>query len=542
MLQGLSDWHKWFLCFALVFALHAQEGREQKIQIIATANTFAAIRPIDPFSMSPSNRGWGRLSTALRAEIDNNSATVLIDCGDTLLGDPMGYVLTKTRPSALNPIIDTMNDLGYMAMVPGSFDFGLGLPWLKTAERQARFTFIAANVFDSFGKEIFRPYIKTTINGVSVAFLGLYAGAGQNVGLPNVLVKDPILTAMEWVPRLRVAEGAELVILVVHTQSAGQYATYFGNNTALRLAERVAGVDGILATQGHQQISIVHRGVPIVQPAAFGQSFTSLSYVLGRRRDRWSVRSFNPQNIAVTSTHGLDPLVLQRTEQARADETAYLNTHATTLGHDLDGRWSTVEPSLLVQLLHEVQRRVTSAQLSATPSPGAHIFIPKGATSVRQFYALAPNEYRIARIRITGAQLKLYLEHSARYFNFSYLPDLINPGVPLADYDMVGGCSYSLDISRPVGWRVSDLKFNNQPVLDSQTFTMAISTYRLYGGGGYMEAIGFRGEAEMISYDTIRNSLLEYVLSRPTLNVTTPTRWRTIPFIDRERVLSVYKR
>jgi 2',3'-cyclic-nucleotide 2'-phosphodiesterase/3'-nucleotidase len=160
---------------------------------------------------------------------------------------------------------------------------------------------------------------------------------------------------------------------------------------------------------------------------------------------------------------------------------------------------------------------------------------------VRQFFALAPHENRVARIRITGAQLRAYLEHAAKYFNYSYLPDLINQTVPLADYDMISGCSYALDISRRPGKRVADLKFNGRPVADGQTFTMAISTYRLAGGGGYMDAIGFKGQPEMTSQETLRNLLLEQAISRPAISISAPTMWRTVPFLDRERVLAAYK-
>jgi 2',3'-cyclic-nucleotide 2'-phosphodiesterase/3'-nucleotidase len=233
--------------------------------------------------------------------------------------------------------------------------------------------------------------------------------------------------------------------------------------------------------------------------------------------------------------------VLEATAQWRADEENYLNTHATQLAVDLNGQWSTVEPSARVQLLHDVQKTATGAQLSAVASPGVRMFIPKGTTSVRQFYALAPHEHKVARIRVTGAQLKAYLEHAARYFNYSHLPELLNRDVPLYDYDMVSGVSYALDISRPPGRRVANLKYGGDPVEDSQAFTMAISTYRLAGGGGYMDAIGFGGRAEMVSESTLRNLLLEHVLARPTLSITATDVWRTVPWLDRERVISVYK-
>jgi 2',3'-cyclic-nucleotide 2'-phosphodiesterase/3'-nucleotidase len=90
-----------------------------------------------------------------------------------------------------------------------------------------------------------------------------------------------------------------------------------------------------------------------------------------------------------------------------------------------------------------------------------------------------------------------------------------------------------------VGSRVRNLSFQGRPVKADQTFTLAISTYRLRGGGGYLAAMGFTGTAELITPASQRNLLLEYVLGRASLNPVPTNTWRTIPYLDRERVLNL---
>jgi 2',3'-cyclic-nucleotide 2'-phosphodiesterase/3'-nucleotidase len=233
--------------------------------------------------------------------------------------------------------------------------------------------------------------------------------------------------------------------------------------------------------------------------------------------------------------------VLSLTAELRAATDRYLDTAATNLLVDLDSRWARMEDTPLMQLLHQVQRQATGAQLSAAASPGARLFIPKGPTSVRQFYALAPYESQVARIRITGAQLKAYLEHAARHYTYSWEPELYNREVPIHDFDTVDGVAYALNLGRPVGSRVASLSYQGQPVKPEQTFTLALTTYRLGGGGGYMEAIGFKGTPDLVTEASLRNLLLAYVLARPTLNPAVPNAWRTIPYLDRERVLNQAK-
>ena len=86
-----------------------------------------------------------------------------------------------------------------------------------------------------------------------------------------------------------------------------------------------------------------------------------------------------------------------------------------------------------------------------------------------------------------------------------------------------------------------NLSYQGRSVTPEQSFTLALSTYRLRGGGGYMAAIGFTGEAEQVSRVSQRNLLLEQVLSRPTLNPAPTGTWRTIPYLDRERVMNLAK-
>ena len=234
-----------------------------------------------------------------------------------------------------------------------------------------------------------------------------------------------------------------------------------------------------------------------------------------------------------------DPEVLRLTSELRTATEHYLGTAATNLLVDLDSRWSRMEDTPLMQLLHQVQRQATGAQLSAAACPGPKLFIPKGPTSVRQFFALAPYENRVALIRLTGDQLKRYLEQSARHYLHSWEPGLYNRDVPFYNFDTVDGVSYALDLGQPEGSRVRSLSYQGKPVKPDQSFTMAISTYRLRGGGGYMAAIGFTGTPELVTKASQRNLLLEYVLSHPTLNPVLANNWRTIPYLDRERVLSL---
>jgi 2',3'-cyclic-nucleotide 2'-phosphodiesterase / 3'-nucleotidase len=431
-----------------------------------------------------------------------------------------------------------MNALGYHAMTVGAREYDFGFKLLRSVEEMAQFPFLSANtVFASTGKGVFTPYVKVAMGGLQVAILGLTAASvlTDPANLLDIKFLDPVETARTLVPKLREKEKADLVIVVVHGALGKGPCAPAGSNPVRCLAEQVPGIDLILVGNGSQPQTTQLAGVPVIQA---GVAVGVADLKLHKQLFRWKIESAELRLEQPTPETVPDPQVLEMTTSLRAETEAYLNTYATNLSTDLDGRWSRMEDSALVQLLHTVMRKATGAQLSAVCSPGSRIYIPRGPTSVRQFYALAPKEDRVARIRITGAQLRRYLEHSARFYSLSYEPDLFNRDMSPDDYDMVAGVSYSLDLSKPVGQRVVVLTYQNESVTDAQQFTLALSTARMAGSGGYLEAMGFRGGAEVTTPFSLRNLLLEYVLKRPTVTIPLAGNWRTIPYLDRERVLA----
>jgi 2',3'-cyclic-nucleotide 2'-phosphodiesterase / 3'-nucleotidase len=330
----------------------------------------------------------------------------------------------------------------------------------------------------------------------------------------------------------------DLVIVLIHGSLGKGPCASMGAEPVQCLAEKVPGIDLILAGNSAQPLATRVAGVPVLQAGPQGRALGVADLTLRKEWFRWKVASCETRLEQPALDTVPDPQVLELTASLRAATEAYLNTFATNLATDLDGRWSRMEDTALVQLLHTVMRQATGAQLSAVASPGSRIYIPSGPTSVRQFYALAPEEERVARIRITGAQLRNYLEQSARFYNLSYQPDLYNREVSPRDFDMISGVNYSLDLTQPVGQRVVVLTYRNAEVKDDQTFTLALSTRRLAGSGGFLEAIGFKGQPETVTAAPLRNLLLAYVLSRPTVTIPLASNWRTIPYLDRERVLA----
>jgi len=530
----------WFWILLIALGLQAQEAR---IQVLGTTDMHGHLLAEDTFSLQPANQGWAKVTTLIRHQKAQNPNTILVDCGDTLQGEPVNYVRNLLRRDLPEPSIAIMNTLGFSAMAVGNHDYDFGLPALREAEKQATFPFLSANTVDTKGRPGFQSHALMTVAGVRVALLGFTTPGVPSMTEPGnyagLAFQDIVATAKRLVPYLREKERADVVIVLMHAGLGSVQGAEGDENAALRLADQVPGVDAIFAGHTHQALQTEHKGVPIVQAGCFGRALAVLDLDLRQEKGRWRVVAGKGRTLKPEDQTPTDPEVMSLTAGLRAATDRYLDTAATNLLVDLDSRWARMEDTPLMQLIHQVQRQATGAQLSAAASPGPKLFIPKGPTSVRQFYALAPFESQVARIRITGDQLKRYLEHGARHYLLSWQPELYNREIPFYNYDMVDGVSYALDLGKPVGSRIRNLSYQGQPVKPDQVFTLALSTYRLRGGGGYMEAIRFTGTPDLITPASQRNLILEHVLGRPTLNPTPTNTWRTIPFLDRERVLSL---
>ena len=537
-----------FMALGLCLALGAGAllGQDATLRVLTTTDVHGHVMPADSFSLRPENEGWAKLATLIRQARGGQTPSILVDCGDELQGEPINYVRNVLHPDLPDPSIAVMNALGYSAMAVGNHEYNFGLGTLRGAEKQADFPFLSANTLDArTGRPAFKPYVMVKAGALNVAIVGF-----TTPGIPNweepanyagLRFEDIVATAKTIIPKLRTKEKADLVIVAMHSGLGKVDGRVGDENEALRLADQVPGIDAILTGHTHQPISTAHKGVPILQAWCWGKALGILDLTLHKQGARWMVMASQPQLLKPDDATPQDPEVLALTAGLRDLTDRYLGTLATNLETDLDGRWARIEDTPLLQLLHTVMRQATGAQLAAASCNSTRIYIPKGPTSVRQFYALEPYEDHVAVIQVTGAQLKAYLEHAAAYFTYSWKPELFDPSIPGFDYDMVDGAAYALNLGKPVGQRVEGLSVGGQPVKPEQTFTLALTTYRLRGGGGYLDAMGFSGGPLSVTSQSLRNLLLSYVLSHPDLAVAPDNNWRTIPYLDRERILSLEK-
>ena len=118
---------------------------------------------------------------------------------------------------------------------------------------------------------------------------------------------------------------------------------------------------------------------------------------------------------------------------------------------------------------------------------------PAGDVTIRDIAGLYIYDNTLEAVTLTGAQVRDYLEYSAKYFAqvpagaaFDPAADTNAGGTPDYNYDMLSGIRYEIDLSRPVGDRIVDLTHvDGTPVAADETFVVAVNNYRRSGGGNF---------------------------------------------------------
>jgi 2',3'-cyclic-nucleotide 2'-phosphodiesterase/3'-nucleotidase len=175
-----------------------------------------------------------------------------------------------------------------------------------------------------------------------------------------------------------------------------------------------------------------------------------------------------------------------------------------------------VQDTPLIDFLLEVERRTAGADLASTAAFALDASLDSGAITMAEMAKLYPYENTLKAVRVSGRQLREYLEHSARYFGTAGSGEpAVDPRVPGYNFDVVAGASYTIDLSKPVGSRVERLAVKGRPVTDADSFTLALNNYRQGGGGGF----SMLASAPVVyeSREEIRELLIDEVRRRKAL-------------------------
>ncbi len=493
------------LVLALVLAVQFPPAPVDSAHVVLVATTDVHGQAL-AWDYVHDREGPGGLSRAaaiiatLRAQYPDQ--VVVVDAGDLLQGNPFAAYFGRTERRRPNPLVDALNALHYDAATPGNHDFDFGVDQLQEAATDATYRYVSANIVTGARDSlVFPATLVVTRGGVRVGITGFTT--------PGVMVWDrrqlagrvrvrPIAPAAPSALAALDRAGVDLKVVLVHSglDGASSYDTsgVGPENAAGALAQLSRRPDIVVVGHSHREMrdSIIN-GVHFVQPRAWALSL-SVVHVWFVRADsgarpggtgRWRVASIRGDLIPL-ETVGEAPALANRLADAQQRARVWADEAIGTAGPGFEGRYGRAEDTPLLDFVNDVQRRHAGSQLAATADFDLGAGLPDGTIRRRDVAGIYPYENTLVAVRISGRQLKDYLEHATRYYRV-LTPDrgIVDDAVPGYDFDAVSGAEYRIDLTKPLGARITALGVNGRPVLATDGFTLATNSYRAAGGGGY---------------------------------------------------------
>jgi 2',3'-cyclic-nucleotide 2'-phosphodiesterase/3'-nucleotidase len=480
------------------------------------------------------------LIKAQRARVGSGPLLVL-DAGDTIQGTPLAYYFAKIEPiteGGRHPMANAKNLIGYDAAALGNHEFNYGIPLLRAFEQQLEYPLLGANAVDpATGMPVFTPYVVKKFRmpqgpDLKVGILGLtnpgiaiwdHANVSGRIDFPGLVEQ-----AQVFVPKLKKL-GCDVVVIAAHsgadTSSSYGDALPYPENASTLVAQQVPDVDAILV--GHAHVDIPQRlvtneqtgrDVLLCEPDYWGMRLAVMELDLVRHGNRWRVAPAGLSSQTLNSNVAAEDAEVAAAVRAQHQKVVtYVNSPVGTSVQALSAARAPVEDVPIIDFINYVQadavkQGLTGADaalpvLSIAAPFNRQASFPAGQVSIRDVAGLYIYDNTLLGVKVTGQDVKDYLEYSVRYFqqvsgtgpftmsqvtNASYgtpgAPGYVPP-IPDYNFDTIAGLdahlTYDVDIAQPVGSRIANLAYGGTAVQAGDQFVLAVNNYRQSGGGGF---------------------------------------------------------
>ncbi|WP_225230650.1 bifunctional 2',3'-cyclic-nucleotide 2'-phosphodiesterase/3'-nucleotidase [Cytobacillus stercorigallinarum] len=538
--------------------------------------------------------GLAKTATLIKEARAEERNSFLFDNGDLIQGNPLGDYKAKInpiKPGELHPVFQAMKLLDYDAATVGNHEFNYGLSFLNEVLNDAPFPYVNSNVYHvkkGKGKEkqYFQPYkiIRKIVRDergfphlLNIGVTGVVTPQITEWDRANlegkVYTKDIVQSVKETIPKMKRA-GADLVIVLAHSGMGTENYTEMDEDATYALT-KVKGIDAIISGHNHKlfpgdfsdlpginEEEGTINGVPVVMPGNWGNHLGVIDLSLTTSFGQWKVNKAQSELRSVYDADDetnvvADPDILDAIQDAHEQTLEYVRQPVGNTTANIHSYFALVKDDPSIQIVTNAQKWYLEKQLAGTPEEGTPIlsagapfkaggrnganyytYIPEGTIAIKNVADLYLYPNTVAAIKVTGADIKEWLEMSAGQFNQILLGEeqtqpLINDQFPTYNFDVIDGVTYEIDVTEPAKYdtegklinananRIKDLSYKGAPIDLEQNFIVATNNYRASG-----QFPGVRNQQSVTMYpDENRQVIIDYILEQGTIDPTADNNW-----------------
>lgn len=521
------------------------------ITILGTSDLHGTFVPWDYATDTANMAGsLSQIATQVHKVRAQQPNVILVDAGDTIQGN---FVETFKNDKT-SPMILGFNALNYDVWVLGNHEFDFGLNVLSTSLDQFKGTALAGNIFWESGKPYLPSYKIVERQGVKIGIIGMDTPMTAEFAKGTDRVKglnftDPVGAVKTVIQQIH--DKVDAIVLVAHmgidneNQRPGT-----GVGDIARANPELAAI-----VAGHMHVKVdkeVINGVIVTEPDKYGRALSRIDLQFEQQNGKYVLINKDSYTYSikdVDSDRKMEDIYEPYHNTLRANANRPI---AQLLGHDLVPQDAVkgipqvhVQDTGISALFQEASRHYApKAQVIALQIDNDRPKLNVGTISAKDIafnYQYAGGEITV--YQLTGKELKKYMEWSAGYFNQLQDGDVtysFNPQRRASKYstnDFFDGVTYTIDLTKPAGQRITDLKMNNgTPVTDDMPIRLGMNSYRmghLTQKGGVLEGRQFPVLSDTKAEygeeaGTIRNLTIRYLteVKKGQYEGTVPQRWK----------------
>jgi 2',3'-cyclic-nucleotide 2'-phosphodiesterase/3'-nucleotidase len=465
--------------------------KQLQLRIIQTSDLHGYVLPKSYATKIELPLGLSKVATFVRDHRNEN--TLVIDTGDTIQGSPLTYYLSKANYNT-NPLATIMNYIGYDYITIGNHEFNYGLDYLDSYLGHVNAKILNANILTSNKPLYGNKYDIVKIDGFTIGIIGVTTHYIPNWEQPSNIKDITFLDAFSETKKLAQELKPQVDFLIVNyhggferdLQTNELIVEDTGENQGSKMLNEIPEIDLLLTGHQHRNERGVLNNTHYIQPGFNGGSVGLIDITLTEES------STVLKEVIYLNDIEPDQTVLDIIQEAEEQTNEYLDQTVGYLEEDLlieNHIQALLNKHPIVSFINQVQLDYTKADISCC-SLGNDVSGFNKEITIRDVIStyIYPNTLVIKEI--TGQVLLEALEKNAEFFTIENNQIVVAekykyPKLQLYNYDMYDGISYTINLSKVQGHRISDVMVQDKPLDLNKTYTIALNNYRAAGGGDY---------------------------------------------------------